>query len=178
MSEKLHTREQESKPEISNTDSEADSSRRLESVEKAETLDLNEARTAIEEASPATKENVSRQSEIEADTSSDVRWWSKELGRQTFDRTLTAVRRQLSAPEKQLSKFIHKPVIEKTSDFVGKTIARPSGILLGGIFSFIGSLGVYLIARHLGGEIRYSIFAVTFIGGYLLGLIVELAWRL
>ena len=63
MSEKLHTREQESKPEISNTDSEADSSRRLESVKKGkETLDLNEARTAIEEASPATKENVSRQS--------------------------------------------------------------------------------------------------------------------
>ena len=84
-------------------------------------------------------------SQGEADTSSDVRWWSKELGRQTFDRTLTSVRRQLSAPEKQLSKFIHKPVIEKTSDFVGKTIARPSGILLGGIFSFIGSLGFILL---------------------------------
>lgn len=177
MSEKLHSNEHESKPEV-NADSEVTHLKQLESEKKIEALDLGEARAAIKEAEPAAKETANKHAEVEKDNSGDVRWWSKELGHQTFDRTLSSVRRQLSAPERQLSKFIHKPVVEKISDFGGKTIARPSGILLGGIFSFIGSLGVYLIARHLGGELRYSIFAATFIGGYALGLIIELIWRL
>lgn len=180
MSENLHSKEQESKPEANNIDSEGVISRRIEHPkDKVEALDLGEARAAINEAEPVTKETISKQAETETlDSTGDVRWWSKELGRQTFDRTLTSVRHKLSAPEKQLSKFIHRPVVEKISDFGGKTVARPSGILLGGIFSFVGSLGVYLLARHLGGELRYSIFAATFIGGYLLGLIVELVWHL
>lgn len=177
MSEKLRLHEQEPGPEVGMASPE-DIPKEMGSTKSAEKLDLSEARAAIEKAKPITKETFSGQAEMESDAPSDVRWWSKELGHQTFDRTLSSVRRQLTAPEKQLSKFIHKPVIEKTSDFVGKTVARPSGILLGGIFSFVGSLGVYLMARYLGGEIRYSIFAVTFVGGYLLGLIVELAWRL
>jgi len=181
MSENLrHRQEHESSPETSNAESEAAKSRRIDQPEnKAEVLDLGEARAAINEAEPITKEAITNHTETEKqDASNDVRWWSKELGRQTFDRTLTSVRRHLSAPEKQLSKFIHAPVVEKISDFGGKTVARPSGILLGGIFSFVGSLGVYLLARHLGGELRYSIFAATFIAGYLLGLVVELIWRL
>lgn len=179
MSEKLRIPEQESKPERStDLDSREVATKEIEAA-KAEVLDVGEARVAIEEAEPTTKESINDHVEKDGpDSTSDVRWWSKELGSQTFDRTLSAVRRKLSTPEKQLSKFIHRPVVEKVSDFSGKTIARPSGILLGGIFSFIGSLGVYLLARHMGGELRYSIFAATFVVGYLLGLIVELMWRL
>ena len=178
MSEKLHTPEQEPNLELDNVEVKEVKSKELE-TEKIETLDVNEARNAIHEAEPIAKEMAQKQIETDTpDTTADVRWWSKELGSQTFERTLISVRRKLSAPEKQLSKFIHKPVVEKVSDISGKTIARPSGILLGGIFSFVGSLVVYLLARHIGGELRYSIFAATFVAGYLLGLIVELIWRL
>lgn len=179
MSELLRTPENETRPEANEASVETTNLDRLEAAKKVESLDLGEVRAAIEKAEPTTKEAVSKQSEIEKDDdSSDVRWWSKELGRQNLDRTLSSVRRSLSVPEKQLSKFIHRPIIEKVSDVGGKTIARPSGVLLGGIFSFIGSLGVYVLARHIGGELRYSIFAVTFVFGYMLGLIVELVWRI
>lgn len=179
MSELLRTSEKESKPEASEVNVEAINANNLEAAKKAEVLDVAEARSAIKEAEPNSREVANKHAEIEeGDDSSDVRWWSKELGRQNLDRTLSSVRRSLSAPEKQLSKFIHKPIVEKVSDIGGKTIARPSGILLGGIFSFIGSLGVYLLARHLGGELRYSIFAITFVFGFILGLIVELLWRI
>jgi hypothetical protein len=178
MSEKLHIPEQEPSPELSKVEVKEVNTGGLD-TEKTEVLDVDEARAAIHEAEPISKETTKKQVEIDTpDSSEDVRWWSKELGSLTFDRTLSSVRRKLSAPEKQLSKFIHKPVIEKVSDFGGKTIARPSGILLGGIFSFVGSLSVYLLARHIGGELRYSVFAATFVLGYLLGLIVELIWRL
>lgn len=178
MSELLRTSEKESKPEAGEASVEALNANNLEAAKKAEVLDVTEARSAIEKAEPDTKEMANKHAEIEEDNSSDVRWWSKELGRQNLDRTLASVRRSLSAPEQQLSKFIHRPVVEKVSDLGGKTIARPSGILLGGIFSFVGSLGVYLLAKHLGGELRYSIFAITFVFGFILGLIVELLWRI
>lgn len=179
MSEKLRTPENEASPERSEPTVETLNLKGLEPSKKIETLDLNEARAAIEKAGTSSKELSDKQSEFEKnDDSSDVKWWSKELGLQNLDRTLSSVRHSLSTPEKQLSKFIHKPVVEKISDLGGKTIARPSGILLGGIFSFIGSLGVYLLARHMGGELRYSIFAVTFVLGYILGLMIELVWRI
>ncbi len=179
MGEKLKSSEKEAGHEYQQPNIEAAEIKGPQAVEKIEVLDVSEARSAIEEAKPVAKEIVNEKPELDKDNgSSDVRWWSKELGRQNLDRTLTSVRRNLSAPERQLSKFIHKPVVEKVSDLGGKTLARPSGILLGGIFSFVGSLGVYLLARHMGGELHYSIFAATFVLGYLLGLIVELVWRI
>lgn len=108
----------------------------------------------------------------------DILWNSRELKEHTYNQTLTSVRNKLNKPEKTLSKIIHKPVIEKASDAASITIARPSGILFGGIFSFIGSLMSYILAKKLGGELKYSVFAVFFVGGFILGLLVELAIRL
>lgn len=141
-------------------------------------LDVESVRADVERlSSPISRERPVPSNEV-SDANDGVRWWSTELQVQALDRMLSSVRKRLSKPEKQLSKVVHQPVIEKLSDFGGKTIARPSGILFGGIFSFVGSLGAYLIARHLGGELRYSVFAVCFVGGFLLGLFVELGLRL
>lgn len=104
----------------------------------------------------------------------NLHWTSKELLAQTYDRSLTSIRNRLNKPQKTFSKTIHNSAVEKTSEVVGSTIARPSGILFGSIFSFLGSLGGYIVARRLGGELPYSIFAFLFVGGYAFGLLLEL----
>jgi len=108
---------------------------------------------------------------------SEPKWAGKELVEHKYTHTLSSIRNRLKTPEKGLSKLIHQPVVERASDLLENTVARPSGILFGGIFSFIGSLSSYLLARRLGGELRLSVFAVFFVGGFFVGLIVELAWR-
>lgn len=107
----------------------------------------------------------------------EVKWASKELVNQKYIHTLSSIRNRLRGPEKSFSKVIHQPIVERTSEILENTIARPSGLLFGGFFSFIGSLASYLLARRLGGELRFSVFAVFFVGGFFIGLIVELAWR-
>lgn len=148
---------------------------KLEKAKGAEHLDVGEARKAVEHLSPVSHESHS--AEQHQDQVGDVHWWSKELSSQTFDRTLTSVRRKLSPPERTFSKIVHNRAVENTSDIVGKTVARPSGVLYGGLFSFVFSLGAYLLARHLGGEMRPNFFIITFVGGYIFGLFIELIVR-
>lgn len=137
------------------------------------------ARAAVHEHASVSSETSRLEDEGSSPATGDnIRWWSAELRTQALDRTLASVRNRLTNPEKRLSKVIHQPVVEKVSDVAGKTVARPSGILFGGIFSFVGSLSAYLLARHLGGQLHYGIFAVTFVGGFALGLCIELMWRL
>lgn len=103
---------------------------------------------------------------------------NKELKSKALRDTLRQIRHHLSKPEKQLSKIIHQPVVEKVSDLSGKTVARPSGVLLGGIIAFFGSLAILYITKHFGYEYRFSAFIVLFVGGFLLGLAIELLLRL
>ncbi len=49
-------------------------------------------------------------------------------------------RSQMSKPEQSFSRFIHTPVVEKTSEVLGKTVARPSGIAGAAIAACDGSL--------------------------------------
>ncbi len=94
-------------------------------------------------------------------------------GRQAIKR----VQKHLKPADRRLSKVIHNPKVEAVSDVTGSTIARPSGLLYGGVFSLITSLGFYMIARHYGYEYPYILGILFFVGGFVLGLIIELATK-
>ena len=91
----------------------------------------------------------------------------------TASSTLKQAQNTLSSPERQFSKIIHNSKVETISDAVGGTIARPSGLLWGGIFSLIGSVGVLLVCRYYGYEYNYLIGIASFAGGYFIGFLLE-----
>jgi len=103
---------------------------------------------------------------------------NRELKKLTFQRTLTRVRKQLKPSERLLSKTIHQPAIDKISELTGQTIARPSGLLGGGLFALLGSTFIFGLARHYGFEYNFLAFFILFLLGYLAGLLVELALKL
>jgi gas vesicle protein len=138
------------------------------STERAEN-----ARNEIESQAALSKETAGVLAEKSDADTTEVRWWSSELKSQTLDRTLSRVRRRLSKPERSFSKVVHQKTVETVSDATGKTIARPSGILVGSICAFIGSLIAYLVARRVGGELSSSIGLVFFVGGFVLGIVGE-----
>lgn len=137
---------------------------------------IESARADIEEIAESSKDKAVAQDIAKDSKDNEIKWTSKELISQTYDRTLSSIRNRLKKPEKTFSRVIHQPVIEKGSEAIGVTIARPSGILFGGVFSFIGSLLGYLLAKRLGGELPYSIFALFFVGGFVFGIFIEFAW--
>ena len=89
-------------------------------------------------------------------------------------RVMRRVQRQLRPDERLLSKFTHNPVVDAASRAAEKTVARPSGLLGGSIFAFVGSSAYLWIARHYGYEYNYLLFLILVIGGFGLGMLAEL----
>lgn len=102
---------------------------------------------------------------------------NKELKTMALQRSLRRIQRQLPAPVRLFSKVVHQPAIRRASTVTGATVARPSGLLGGGICAFLGSLGYIYATKHLGYTYNYLLFIWLFAGGFCIGLCIELAIR-
>lgn len=102
----------------------------------------------------------------------------KQLKVQNYNRTLSHIQSRLKGPEKGFSKVIHSNAVDKVSSLSAQTVARPLGLMVGGLFAFVGSLLVLLTAKHYGFNYNFSIFLLLFVGGYLLGTVLELFGKL
>lgn len=103
---------------------------------------------------------------------------NKELRNVTYKRTLKRTQSKLPTAQKALSKIIHQPLVESVSDATSKTVARPSGVFMGGLFAFLGSSVFLWVSKHYGYEYNFFIFMMFFIGGFFIGLLVELGLNL
>lgn len=135
---------------------EAESSARKEALETA---------TAIEKA-PAKQERQTTRSH-------EQRPRTRKEKEASYNHTMDEVRSQLSAPSRTFSDFIHNPVVEKVSDTIGGTVARPNAVLSGSVFAFLFTLTVYLVARYYGYPLSGSETIASFFLGWVIGLIVD-----
>lgn len=90
-----------------------------------------------------------------------------------YKNIMDVTRTQMSAPARAFSKVIHNPFIEKTSEVVGSTIARPNAILTGSVSALILVLGVYTIAHFFGYPLSGFETIGAFILGWLIGIIYD-----
>ena len=98
----------------------------------------------------------------------------KEYG---FRATMHTVQKDMSSPERQFSKFIHRPIVEKASEVAGKTVARPSGIAGASIAAFVGILMIYGIAKYVGFTLSGSEMPILLAIGFIIGLIGEWLYK-
>ena len=128
-------------------------------------------REALEKAGTAEKE----QKTAEKDSSKQERRGplSKKEKDVSFDTTMIEIRTHMSAPGRVFSGFIHNKAVEKVSEAVGSTIARPNAILSGAIFAFVFTLVIYLVARHNGYPISGSETIASFALGWIVGLLFD-----
>lgn len=88
----------------------------------------------------------------------------------SFNAAMNDIRSEMSAPSRVFSKVIHNKVVEKTSEVVGGTIARPNAILSGAIFAFLLTLGVYIVAKNLGYPLSGFETIAAFAAGWIIGI--------
>jgi hypothetical protein len=93
---------------------------------------------------------------------------SKKEKEASFKKEMARVQAELSPPARVFSKFIHSKPVEKTSEVVGATIARPNAILSGAIVAFVLVLAVYLLAKQLG----YVLSGFETIGAFIVGWVI------
>lgn len=98
---------------------------------------------------------------------------SKKEQAVSFKRTMKQVQSEMPPISRAFSKFIHNRAVEKTSEVIGSTIARPNAILFGSLFAFIFTLGIFLIARHNGYPLSGTETMATFTVGWLVGLLAD-----
>ena len=139
---------------------------------------LDEIRSSIEKEATKSEDNQRKQ-EAEADDdkgpSSVV--IDRNLKKKAYKKELHRVQTHLPKTQRAFSKVIHSRGVEAVSEVTGKTVARPSGLLGGGIVAFVGTLGLVLISRHYGYSYNFFVFIALLVGGFFLGLIIELVVR-
>ncbi|HWB39231.1 MAG TPA: hypothetical protein VG604_03235 [Candidatus Saccharimonadales bacterium] len=99
---------------------------------------------------------------------------SRDLKKRALNRELQAIRRKLPRGERALSRIVHQPAIRVVSEAAGKTVSRPSGMLGGGLLAFIGSLVYYYLTHYIGFAYNYTVFLVLFVGGFVIGVVLEM----
>lgn len=178
MSEKVsHSHEHHTSPETveaSHERSEAkhEHEKPAERLEKAQETSIESIRDTIKHEALKAADEVPhpiRQEPHDSPTSI-----GKDLKDQALYRTLKNLRHHLSPADRSLSRIVHQPVVDAASELGSKTVARPSGILSGGICAFVGSLTFLYLAKHDGYRYNYLLFFIFFVGGFAIGLVIEL----
>jgi hypothetical protein len=98
---------------------------------------------------------------------------SKEKLSNSYKKAMEQVQNELPTASRIFSKFIHNKCIEKTSDFISHTIARPNAILAGAVFAFILPLFVYIIAKNIGYDLSGFETIAAFALGWIIGIIYD-----
>lgn len=91
---------------------------------------------------------------------------------------LDKIQRNLGPYQKFFSRFIHSRFIEQISDVLEKTLARPSGLLVGGLVFLLTNVIILIICKYYGYEYNYFIGLISFPFGFVFGLVIELFSKL
>lgn len=141
------------------------------SAEKRGEASENDARReALEQAASAEKKANKQEKQ---GSPLEHRPATKREREASYERTMDEVRSQLSAPSRVFSNVIHNPVIEKVSDAIGGTVARPNAILSGAVFAFLFTLVAYVVARIYGYPLSGAETLASFGLGWVLGLVFD-----
>ncbi len=149
---------------------------KLRPGEKDPRLALHEARETVAETVRVETGPNPLEALAAAEKASDPatpRQINRELKQITLRRELQSIRRQLSAPQRTLSRVIHQPAVRVVSEAAGNTVSRPSGLLGGGLVAFFGTSGYLYLAKHIGFTYNYFVFFLLLVGGFAVGLALE-----
>lgn len=149
---------------------------RNEQAEKARaeksTENLEKIRELAKAEANEAKKVVSEQAEDETDSLLGVQ---HSLKATAYERTLARIQHKLPRAARAFSRIAHSPVVDKVSAVSAQTVARPSGVLGGGICAFLGSLIALYYSKHYGFKYNYLLLLFLFVAGYLVGATLELA---
>ena len=164
------------KLELAGKERAAEIERSIERSEQNQTVEnLDEVRNeALELAQEKSPEPVAEKVETQQEVKHTSRPTKKQLN-DNFDRSMANIRKDMKPASRAFSKVIHNKVVEKTSDVVASTVARPNLIIAGGLSTLILCSAVYLIAKQYGYVLSGFEAIGTFILGWGIGAIIEFA---
>jgi len=92
---------------------------------------------------------------------------------ESYKKTLKQMQNDLTPTSRSFSKIIHNNIVEKTSELIGNTVARPNAILFGAFAAFILTLLVYITAKNYGYRLSGFETILSFLVGWVIGILVD-----
>jgi hypothetical protein len=108
-------------------------------------------------------------------TAAAIRRVTKKEREASYNATMKHVRSELSLPARTFSKVIHQPVVEKSSEILGSSLARPNAILAGSVSALILVSLTYVVARTFGYQLSGFETIGAFVIGWAIGIIYDFA---
>lgn len=101
-----------------------------------------------------------------------VKLFTRQQRDASFKRQMDAIHTEMQPSERRFSKVIHNKTVERVSDALGSTVARPNALLAGSISAFILVTAVYVVAKHYG----YQLSGFETIGAFIIGWVLGLGY--
>ena len=98
---------------------------------------------------------------------------SKKQLDSSFKSQMKSAESDMTAVERITSRVIHARPVEKTTNFVASSIARPNAMLSGSIAAFAGITIVYFISKYYGFQLTGFETIGAFIIGWIFGLLYD-----
>lgn len=144
-------------------------------VENGESAEKEARKEALKEAISVERGSAEKKGKESAGSPAKRRHGvvSKKERDASYKHHMKQLQSELKPTQRAFSKFIHNPVIEKTSEAVGSTVARPNAVLSGAVVAFFLVLAVYLVAKHYGYPLSGFETIGAFIVGWVLGILYD-----
>ena len=179
MSEKLHG----ANPELAKNAGELEQS--ASEIERSAAEQLERRAEQAAEGQHEKLDNARHEALKQAETSQTVetekpaapetpRQITKDDRTASYQKTMKKMQSELSPASRTFSKVIHNPAVEKASEAIGSTVARPN-LIIAGALGAIASVIVYFVARHYGYVLSGSETIILFGCGWVIGAIIEYA---
>lgn len=144
-------------------------------VENGEKAEANARHEALKEAISVERGSAEKKGKEKAASPAKRRHGvvSKKEREASYKHHMKQLQSELKPTQRAFSKFIHNPVIEKTSEVVGSTIARPNAVLAGAVVAFALVLAVYVVSKFYGYTLSGFETIGAFIVGWVLGILYD-----
>lgn len=100
---------------------------------------------------------------------------TKKQRKDSYHSTMKQIQSEMNGSSRTFSKVIHNKTVERVSDAVAATAARPNAVLAGSMMATFLTLFAYLVAKHYGYQLSGFETIGTFLLGWALGLIYDYA---
>jgi sorbitol-specific phosphotransferase system component IIBC len=170
------------KLEISNEAMREMQERNRERLEKAPDRNEKSAETREKEARYEANRNAletqdsgraERKTRAKTPTYTKTKKATKAVKEAEYKHTIRTIQRDMKPASRAFSKVIHNQTVEKASNVVGSTVARPDSILAGSLTALILTAIVYAIASHYGYVLSGFETIGAFVIGWLIGVIID-----
>lgn len=150
----------------------------LKNIEKSVEQSPDQQAERVEGARKEAKEVFSKEAGKEKrgggePTFSAVQHATKKQREHSYKQTMKHIQSEMSSSSRTFSKFIHNNVVEKSSDAIGSTLARPNAILAGSLTALVLVSGIYILAKVFGYRLSGFETIAAFTLGWALGLIYD-----